>query len=409
MTYRFAFAAFWAAVAVAGVELPAPVNDLGTVKGLLLRHLRWWSKKPDIFNSDGVMNIGFTYPNMYLAEDYNSPQSVYWCLKSMLILLLPSSHPFWQAEELPHPVLQKDKQLWVCKTIWPPRHIVDSSLAHHYFLSAGQMTVVPHKAKEAKYCKFAYSSAFGFSVPSTGGGTLGQLAPDSTLCISIDGGETFKPRWSSEDATLDSVSLAGQRVDALKGVWKPWKKLGLQIETTLVPLRDVYPGWHVRVHRVSWSKDAEAKLLDDKIRLVDGGFSIPALTEGGFHVPEVGAQDLMTASEGWCAGTDALVRSKRGFGGISDLTEAFGEGPGKETEAFVLKADPNTNLVSPRTLIPCVRHGLTPGGGEEELREAWLVTGVFACSARVSADEAVKFWQQKPRVRRDGEGRVAIE
>ena len=63
-TYRFAFAAFWAAVALAGVELPYPVNDKGTLKGLLLRHLRWWSSKRDIFNTDGTLNIGFTYPNM---------------------------------------------------------------------------------------------------------------------------------------------------------------------------------------------------------------------------------------------------------------------------------------------------------------------------------------------------------
>lgn len=408
MTYRFAFAAFWAAVAVAGVELPAPVNDLGTIKGLLLRHLRWWSGQPNIFNSDGVMNIGFTYPNMYLAEDYNSPQSVYWCLKSMLVLLLPESHPLWQVEELPHPVAQKRVKVEACQTIWPPRQIVDSSAAHHYFLSAGQMTVVPHKAREAKYSKFAYSSAFGFSVPSTGGGTLAQMAPDSTLCISIDGGDTFKPRWNTEDAMLDSITLNGAKTDALRGVWKPWKMLDLEVESTIVPLRDVYPGWHIRMHRVSWTKSAESRLLDDKIRLVDGGFAIPALNEGGFHIPELNAQNLMTGGEGWSVAADALVKSKRGVGGIVDFTEAFGEAAGTETEAFVLKADPNTNLISPRTLIPCVRHTLRADDGEQN-REAWLVTGVFACCSRIETDQAMKFWSQKPKVRRDGSGSISVE
>lgn len=60
MTYRFAFAAFWSAVALADVELAAPLNSWGAVKGLLMRHLRWWAARPHIFNTDGTMNIGFT-------------------------------------------------------------------------------------------------------------------------------------------------------------------------------------------------------------------------------------------------------------------------------------------------------------------------------------------------------------
>ena len=49
LTYRFAFAAFWAAVVGADVELPAPLDQLGTVKGLLARHLRWWAQQSHIF------------------------------------------------------------------------------------------------------------------------------------------------------------------------------------------------------------------------------------------------------------------------------------------------------------------------------------------------------------------------
>lgn len=60
LTYRFAMAAFWSAVTLADVQLDAPLDDPGVVKGLLLRHLRWWSAKPDIFNLDGTLNIGFT-------------------------------------------------------------------------------------------------------------------------------------------------------------------------------------------------------------------------------------------------------------------------------------------------------------------------------------------------------------
>ena len=84
---------FWGALAYAGVELPAPLT-WGMVKGMVLRHLRWWQKQPDMWSSSGTLTIGYTYPNMYvsnwpippsgyrmsliefqLAENYNSPGS----------------------------------------------------------------------------------------------------------------------------------------------------------------------------------------------------------------------------------------------------------------------------------------------------------------------------------------------
>jgi len=40
LTYRWAMVGFWAAVAYADVELPAPLT-WGVVKGLYLRNLRW--------------------------------------------------------------------------------------------------------------------------------------------------------------------------------------------------------------------------------------------------------------------------------------------------------------------------------------------------------------------------------
>ena len=85
--------AFWGALAYADVELPAPLT-WGMVKGMVLRHLRWWQKQPDMWSSSGTLTIGYTYPNMYvsnwpvpppgscmsliepqLAENYNSPGS----------------------------------------------------------------------------------------------------------------------------------------------------------------------------------------------------------------------------------------------------------------------------------------------------------------------------------------------
>lgn len=72
--YRFAMCSFWGALAYAGVELPAPLT-WGMVKGIVLRHLRWWQTQPNIWGSSGTLTIGYSYPNMYMAENYNSPGS----------------------------------------------------------------------------------------------------------------------------------------------------------------------------------------------------------------------------------------------------------------------------------------------------------------------------------------------
>lgn len=93
--YRFAMVSFWGALAYADVELPAPLT-WGMVKGIVMRHLRWWQTQHDIWSPAGTLTIGYSYPNMYvsrgwswelgwlclmmcvcvqMAENYNSPGS----------------------------------------------------------------------------------------------------------------------------------------------------------------------------------------------------------------------------------------------------------------------------------------------------------------------------------------------
>ncbi|RYP52141.1 hypothetical protein DL768_002691 [Monosporascus sp. mg162] len=192
LTYRFAMSAFWAAAGAANIDLPSPLDHPGALKGMLLRNLRWWTDKPYIFNTDGSLNIGFTYPNMYMAEDYNSPQSVYWCLKSFVVVGVGDERPFWQSEEQPHPLKTptSPQNIPAVAILDPPKHILCSTPEHHFLLSSGQSTTKLFKGREAKYGKLAYSSAFGFSVPA--GPALSQLAPDSTLALSLDDGETWR-------------------------------------------------------------------------------------------------------------------------------------------------------------------------------------------------------------------------
>lgn len=68
LTYRFGRSAFFAALAFAGVEaLP-----WGVVKSRLLGNLRDWFAQP-IFTADGLLTVGYGYPNLCMSENYNAP------------------------------------------------------------------------------------------------------------------------------------------------------------------------------------------------------------------------------------------------------------------------------------------------------------------------------------------------
>src|SRR6266700_1209055 len=199
LSYRFAQGSLWGALAFADVEaLP-----WGVLKGLALRHLRWWVQQP-IFQNDGTLSIGYAYPNLNMSETYNSPGSPYWAFTFFLPLALPDTHPFWQAKEEPFPdlptlQLQKHPHMLLCRT---PSHL--------FALSSGQHDMgVRHG--EAKYAKFAYSTAFGFSVPGAAYG-LASVAHDSMLALSDDG-HHFRVREVPLEARIEG--------DGLYSRWSP--------------------------------------------------------------------------------------------------------------------------------------------------------------------------------------------
>lgn len=286
---------------------------------------------------------------MYLAEDYNSPQSVFWCLKSFIILGLPESHPFWMENELPHPMtVSASLQLYRPHTapLWPPRHILCNTPEHHFLLSSGQSTSKRFKAREAKYGKFAYSSAFGFSVPC--GPFLEQQAPDSTLAVSFASEENWKVRWDPTDVHLKSLQVGSEKVETLNSAWKPWKKVDFEVQTTLIPPMIQWPGWHLRVHRVSWSAPKGSDSMEP-IHVIDAGFAISAQTSNDVSIFESAVRNFADEcgddQEGWWIDKQgALVISGAGACGIADLTSDFtGESVECATsESTVIRADPNT-------------------------------------------------------------------
>ncbi|WKL23290.1 DUF2264 domain-containing protein [Agrobacterium tumefaciens] len=314
MTYRFACGGFWAGLAFADEEaLP-----WGEIKGLYLQHLRWWANRP-IADRDGVLSIGYAYPQLTMSESYNSAGSPYWAFKAFLPLALPESHPFWQAEEKRPETSQKPRPLV------HPGMVMMRSKGNVTALSSGQENLSMRCGPE-KYAKFAYSSRYGFGVEvdERGFKTNGF---DNALAFSEDGLH-YRVRETNE-----KVLLAGE---SLRATWKPFPDV--TVETTLVAAGD----WHVRLHRITSARP----LL---------------VTEGGFAINRNdGDRDAVSEAPG---------RATADCG--TDISAIVDLGSGITRQGVALKALPNTSLVYAKTTVPQLR-GDIPAG------ETLLACAVFA-------------------------------
>lgn len=365
LTYRFAQAGFWGALAFADVDPPAPL-DWGIVKGLLLRHFRWWTTQRDIFNTDGTLTIGYSYPNYLISENYNSPGSPYWCCLSFVPLALPESHPFWSADEKPYPTGKIPEIL----PLEHPKHIMVNRGGHCFLLSSGQACHYPVRATQSKYGRLAYSSSFPYSVPG-GAYTLEQYAAENSLAITDDGGETWKTRRQCSKFAIEEHG--GSPV--LVSEWNPTAEISTK--TLLVPPSESHPNWHLRIHKVMSKRS---------IQTAEGAFAI-------YGVQAATGRDLIpltkSPNEGWEESKqEALVVSKAGVVGIVELQT------GVLREGKAVKADPNTNLLETRTLIPTLMGGLEPG------ESVWYVSAVYAVpigkgDAKVQWEDG---WRKRPQL-----------
>ncbi|OME57502.1 hypothetical protein BSK59_09630 [Paenibacillus odorifer] len=313
LSYRFAQSAFWGALVYAGVE----VFPVGVVKGLVLRNLRWWFSQP-IFDAGGVLTIGYTYPNLVMAENYNAPGSPYWALKTFLPLALSAEHPFWKEEELPLPDIP-------AVIVQKPAHLVivrEPASGHVAAFNSGHLYTNEHTHTSAKYEKFVYSTGFGFSVPRSEWG-LSQGAFDSMLALSESGDNLYRVRRRNMETTIvDNV---------LHSVWKPWTNV--EVRTWIVAGLP----WHIRIHRIETGRPLDA---------AEGGFALGQ---------EAGVEQQIGL-------TTAAVSTAWGISGVKGLI-------GYE-KAELIWPNANTNLLHPRTVLPTLTTFLEPG-------IHWLASAVY--------------------------------
>ena len=304
LTYRFAQAAFFSACALAGVEC----ISWGVMKGIVARHLDYWTKQP-IFDNGGILTVGYTYPNLLMSETYNAPGSPYWALKAFVFLALPDDHPFWQAEEESLPSLEPVHCIRECDMLIC--HRPHEAVA----LTAGQYPTMEHPMAAEKYAKFAYSTVFGYCV-SRSFHCLEQAGTDSMLAFYVHGMYYVRRRCLEHRVTETEVYAR----------WSPIE--GIEVETWLIPAE----GGHLRRHRIVSRLSCEA---------YDCGFSYPDCME----------QTSQTEEEHMAAVWDE--------NGESRLSASMGQGT-------VIRPFSNMNLIFPNVRIPAVHLAIEPGVTEFE-------------------------------------------
>ena len=301
LTYRFAHAGFWGALAFAGVEA-LPWDE---IKGYYLRNLRWWAGQP-IFDRDGVLSVGYAYPNLLMSESYNSAGSPYWALKAFLPLALAEDHPFWAAEEAEPEAFDSAVPL-------PEPGMVIQHLPGHVVALASGQEHARWRGTPEKYGKFAYSTRYGFSIEANDR-HFPSAACDAMLGFSDDGMH-LRIRENNEAALI-----AGDRLYAR---WRPYADV--LVETWLIPAGH----WHIRLHEVTTPR---------RLEVVEGGFAI--------------AKTDFKAWDEEVAGSRVEVRT------AEDVSVIVGY---DARAAQVTSPLPNTNVMVARTLLPQLRGTLEVG------------------------------------------------
>ena len=343
LAYRHCVVAFWGYLAVAGVE----AVSWGWIKGIYMRNLRWWASQP-ISRQDGIVTLGYAYPNQFIAERYLSPGSSYWCMKAFSPLSLSADHPFWTAEELSMGERQEIKAFSI------PGMVFMHQPSHTTMLVSGPGTKQQMRGIPEKYNKFAYSSRYGFSVESDPLG-FQNGAFDNMLALSDDGVH-YRVREHYEEATLAD--------DILFSRWRPWSDV--EIKTWLIPGHS----FHIRVHVVVSSR---------KLNTIEGGFAVP---RADFDRDERNAH--LHIAEVVCKSGD--------FSGIYDAFEPSIDGNPVsllQRKARVHAPHGNTNLMYPRTLVPQLRGEVQPG-----------ITCVYRCvvAAGIWNEEMRHTWTETPSI-----------
>jgi len=178
---------------------------------------------------------------------------------------------------------------------------------------AGTLNVFPNEMLH-KYLKFAYSSRFGFSVPRSNW-QFAAAAPDSTLSFEIEERIYTRVKNMGFELLNDKVIIK----------WSPG--LGIEVDTEIIPTKT----GHIRKHIVNSPIECIA---------YDSGFAVDSMYGGNVITYAENGRAIVENTISYCS-----VRSDNGVAEIIDVA-------------------PNTNLISPKTVIPVIKYVIKKGKNE---------------------------------------------
>ena len=257
----------------------------------------------EIFAGDKTLSVGYAYPNMTMAEKYNAPGSPYWAFKVFSILRFPSDHPIWKVEEACLPSLEPvhacpDGDMVISHRGWD---------ATAFPLAIYNRNVLGHFVE--KYAKFAYSTAFGFSVAHSSE-NLKENAPDSMLSFVIDDRVYVRRRCKEAQLTPSGTST----------LWSPLQ--GIEVRTVI----QITGTGHIRTHRITSDRPCLAY-------------------DAGFAINQHGRVFNLSEGAGWIEMDDGTFMCRVEGNGIP----------------YVIDADPNTNVLHKKTKIPAIEYTIEAG------------------------------------------------
>ncbi len=337
LTYRFAHASFWAAYLCARVyTMPEAPVSLEEAKGLLVRNIAYWLKKP-IFDNAGFLTIGYGYPNLSMSEGYNAPGSPYWALKAFHILSLSKDDPFWRAEVAALPVEKENRMQKFSRFMFSRSETGDV-----VGLTAGGYAPFEPRHHKEKYAKFAYAPHFGFTV-SMGNEGLTYFSLDNTLAFSSNG-----VHWSHKGKNTTCVMKAHY-------IYTQWElaHVGVRVNSVIIPISGC---WHLRAHSIMQQAHGNKPL-----HVAEGGFSTPydytgitaslQVLSGSIawycdefmvHSQLCDAQSVYKSEN--CAFFNTAHEGEIFYSGLWDLSN--------EGTAHVKSDYPHANILYPRSMTP---------------------------------------------------------
>ena len=289
LTYKFTHIAFWSIYS----NFITNRQQLGIIKGIINRNLRWWMKQ-NIFDNNGLLINGYAYENPFMLEQYNGTGSPYWAFKAFYFML-NSNSLFFKTKEENFPKIEPN--IYIPEAYTTIRHFN----GHSYAFVNGQSNKY-FCNKTAKYEKFVYSTLFGFSV-SRSFETLEMLALDNTLAVKIE----------NEIIVRSNAKIIYNDDKIQISEWCPTKNV--TIRTYIIPGAPL----HTRIHHVS---------ATIALTLFDCGHATNSDTQ---TMVKTTLQSAVISGKDFCSS----ARSERGNAGI-------------------IHCAPYTNILFPHSRIPYI-------------------------------------------------------